>query len=220
MAESRLIGLLGGTFDPVHYGHLRPARAVRERLGLDEVRLVPAKQPAHRAGPMAGADRRVEMLRLALEEFPDLVLDTRELDRDGPSYTFDTLSDMRRTDPGATWCWIMGSDALQGFTGWHRWRGILELAHLVVAVRPGHRLSGEAAALLRRHAVRGAGELRRVPAGGIMLLDVEAPDIAATTIRAKLARGEPVEGLTPAPVARWLEQHPLYKGQTQEISCN
>lgn len=218
MAGARLIGLLGGTFDPVHFGHLRPADTVRRRLGLDALRLVPCRQPAHRDAPIADADQRVAMLERALEAFPDLTLETCELDRPGPSYAVDTLAELHRREPDANWCWLMGADAFQSFTRWHRWRRILEQAHLAVMTRPGCRLEGEAAQLLRSRDVGDdRDQLRGQPAGAIVLLDVESPDISATQVRRRLGQGRPVAELVPAAVADYLQTNPIYS-QTTESS--
>lgn len=219
----RLTGILGGTFDPVHYGHLRPARHVMRQSGLDELRLVPGHQPVHRAPPVASPDQRLTMLRLALEEFPEFVVDERELRRGGPSYTHDTLTDMRREYPDNHLCLMMGLDAFKGFTGWYRWQQILQLAHVLVMIRPGYGLTSqdEVSALLQRHSLATAAGLRAQPAGGILPVQVPAEDVSSTAIRERLRRGQSVHGLLPSPVERWLHQHPVYSVQQQpESLCN
>ncbi len=137
MASPGPIALLGGTFDPVHYGHLRFADDVRRALGLDEVRLLPARDPPHRAGPAATAADRLAMLRLAVAEFPGLAVEERELRRDGKSYTVLTLEELRHEDPQRPLWLLLGADAFLGLPTWHRWREVFALAHVVVVARPG-----------------------------------------------------------------------------------
>lgn len=219
----RLTGILGGTFDPVHYGHLKSARYVMRQAGLDELRLVPGHQPVHRDQPVATAEQRLTMLRLALEEFPEFVIDERELRRGGPSYTYDTLDDMHRENPGTYLCLLIGLDAFKGFTGWYRWQQILQLAHVLVMIRPGYGLTSQddVSALLQQHSVASAAELRVQPAGGILLIQVPAEDISATAIRERFRRNQSVHGLLPSPVEHWLRQHPVYSVQQQpEPLCN
>lgn len=219
MMPLRLTGILGGTFDPVHYGHLKPARYVMRQAALDELRLVPGCRPPHRDPPVATGEQRLTMLRLALEEFPEFLVDDRELKRGGLSYTFDTLTDLRRDDPRARLCLLMGMDAFKGFTGWYRWREVLELAHILVMIRPGYGLTSqdEVSTLLQQHAIA-AAELRAQPAGGILSIQVPAEDISSTGIRDRLRRNQSVHGLLPASVEQWLRQHPIYSVQQQPES--
>jgi nicotinate-nucleotide adenylyltransferase len=208
----RLIGILGGSFDPVHYGHLKPAVEIQRRLALDELRVVPCYRPVHRAATVASAEQRVQMLRLAIQEFPQCSLDEREIRRGGDSYTFDTLSELRREFPEGILCLLLGMDALQGFTQWHRWRQILEMAHLIVSARPGYEsTSGSVAAqLLERHGLQTDDELRRRPAGGIRLLSVQQYDISSTLVRDRLRNGQSVTGLLPPALEKWLVSNPIY----------
>ena len=131
------LAILGGTFDPVHYGHLRAADEVRKALDLPAVRLVPAALPPHREAPLTAARDRVAMLDLAVREFPGLVVDTREIARGGKSYTVDTLRELRSEQPGMPLLLVVGADAFQGLSTWHEWRSIFDLAHVVVVPRPG-----------------------------------------------------------------------------------
>jgi len=132
------IGILGGTFDPIHFGHLRMAQELAESLGLDEVRFIPAARPPHRAQPHGAAEARAEMVRLAISGNPRFVLDTREFERDGPSYMVDTLSCLRaEVGDDTPLCLLLGADAFLGLPTWHRWRELFQLAHVVVAHRPG-----------------------------------------------------------------------------------
>jgi nicotinate-nucleotide adenylyltransferase len=221
MTVNRLIGLLGGTFDPVHYGHLQPARLAKQQLGFDELRLLPCHQPVHRHPPVASPQQRVAMLKLALQEFAELSLDTRELDRDGLSYSFDTLSALRAELPHATFCWMLGFDAFQEFHQWYRWRQVLNLTHLLVVRRPGYKtdLSAELADLLSRRQVNDSQVLRQSPAGAIVILELNAPDISASGLRVRLANSESIDGLVPGPVRDWLNKNPVYSTVKSRELC-
>ena len=209
--------LLGGTFDPVHYGHLRVADEVRRTLAPAEVWLVPAKDPPHRGEPRASAAQRLRMLELAQAEFPALRIDPRELERSGKSYTVLTLESLRREEPDRPLALLLGADALLGLPAWHRWRELFDLAHLVVATRPGATLATAAMDPQLRleweaRLAPDADALRRRPAGAVVLMPVTPQPISATAIRAALARGaiDEVRGLLPAAVLAYIETHRLY----------
>ncbi len=212
------IALLGGTFDPVHYGHLRFADEVRHALGLTEVRLVPAADPPHRAGPSASAVDRLAMLRLGAAEFPGLVVDDRELRRGGKSYSVLTLSELRNEFPDTPLLLLLGADAFRGLPGWHRWRELLDLAHIVVVERPGVNLEAGLPAPLvepwRDRLVTDPGLLLGRPAGSIFVQPIAPQAISATTIRAMLAKGSvsaaKLHGLLPPAVLAYIELHHLY----------
>ncbi len=132
-----MIGIFGGTFDPVHFGHLRPALEVQQALGLDEVRFIPAGQPPHRDMPHATAPQRLSMLQTAIEDQPGFAADEREIQREGPSYMVDTLALLREELGQIPLCLILGYDAFLGLPAWHQWHRLIELAHLVITHRPG-----------------------------------------------------------------------------------
>ena len=218
MARSAPVALLGGTFDPVHYGHLRFADEVRRALHLAEVRLIPAGDPPHRAGPVASAADRLAMLRLGTAEFPGLVVDERELRREGKSYTVLTLAELRREDPLRPLWLLLGADAFRGLPAWHRWREIFALAHVVVVARPGVASTADLpealAAEWRKRITRDPAILLSTPAGAIFEERISPQPIAATEIRAQLARGDngrlAVAGLLPPAVLAYIDQHHLY----------
>ena len=218
MAISAPVALLGGTFDPVHYGHLRFADDVRRALGLDEVRLIPARDPPHRAGPAAAAADRLAMLQLGAAEFPGLVVDERELRRDGKSYTVLTLEELRREAPQRPLWLLLGADAFRGLPAWHRWHDIFALAHVVVVARPGVALTADLpealAAEWRRRLTRDPAILFSTPAGAIFEERISPQPIAATEVRAQLARGDKgrraVAGLLPPAVLAYIDQHHVY----------
>jgi nicotinate-nucleotide adenylyltransferase len=212
------VALLGGTFDPVHYGHLRLAEDVRRALGLAEVRLVPAADPPHRPAPHASAAQRIAMLELAVREFPGLVVDTREIMRGGRSYTVDTLIGLRGELPRTPLLLLLGADQFRDLPTWHRWQALFDLAHLVVVPRPGVPIdAGLAPPLAREWQARRIDDregLRSRIAGSIYVQPVAPQPISSTAIRSVLARGEakPVEiaGLLPPAVLAYIESNGLY----------
>lgn len=216
---SSAIGILGGTFDPVHYGHLRAASEVREKLGFEELRLVPAGDPPHRGAPEANAMHRVKMLELAMPEFPGLAIDTREISRPGKSYTVLTLEELRAERPGTPIALVLGADAFVGLPTWHRWQELFDLAHIVVVSRPGTTIEGslplvlDAAWHVRR--TRDLGKLENARGGAIFELQVTPQPIASTAIRRALAQGAAgraeVQGLLPPAVLAYIDHHQLYR---------
>ncbi|BAU47182.1 nicotinic acid mononucleotide adenylyltransferase [Sulfurifustis variabilis] len=211
-----MIGILGGTFDPIHYGHLRPAQDAARQLGLTELRLVPAATPPHRRRPVAHAAQRLRMVELAVAEFPGLAVDDREIRRGGLSYTVPTLESVRAEIGTTPLCLLLGTDAFRDIESWHRWSRLPELAHLVVLGRPGFP-APDAADLpvwARKRLVAGPGELRTRSAGGLLFLEVEPHDVSATRIRAAIARGEtpPAEWL-PASVLDYIRRNGIYRSE-------
>jgi nicotinate-nucleotide adenylyltransferase len=195
----RPLAIFGGTFDPVHIGHLRAAWEAAGMLDA-EVRLVPARVPPHRPQPVASAEQRAAMLRAALAGQDRLALDLRELDREGPSFTFDTLAGLRG-EVGASrpLVLLIGADAFAGLASWHRWRELFGLAHMCVLTRPGQipamteDLAGEVAARL----VDDVGDLCSSPAGHVLNMIVTSLGISATRIRDELAHGGDPRWLVP-----------------------
>ena len=216
--SARPIGLLGGTFDPIHYGHLRLAEELAEALGIEQVRLIPAGHPPHRRQPRAAAEHRLEMTRLALAGNPRFVLDAREIVQPGPSYSVDTLGALRAELPAATpLVLFMGGDAFLGLPTWHDWRNLLELAHIAVAHRPGFTAASWEDALpdvlrtlLSTHRGESAGDLAKKPAGRIFLHTITQLDISASLIRARALRGKSLRYLMPDSVIAYLNESRLY----------
>jgi nicotinate-nucleotide adenylyltransferase len=208
------IGILGGTFDPIHFGHLRTAMELFECLRLEEVRFVPCRIPPHNKAPVAAAELRLEMTRVAVANRPGFSVDERELQRDGPSYSFDTLMSMRDEFPERSLCLIVGMDAFAGLTTWHRWAELLSLAHLVVAHRPGAAppVDGELGRLLNQCRSRDPADLHTANAGRILLHSVTQLDISSSAIRLGIFRGESPAYLMPAQVAALIEARGCYAG--------
>lgn len=209
-----MIGILGGTFDPIHFGHLRPALDMQQALGFDEVRLIPCRMPPHRGAPHATPEQRLTMVRLATHGERTFSIDERELRRDGPSYMIDTLLSLRaELGDERPLALLIGMDALQGLDRWHRWRELADLCHVVVATRPGWTppQSGAVAELVRERQVAEAVALRASPAGKLMFCPVTPLDISASRIRALLAEGKSPRYLLPGAVLEYIQAVGLYQ---------
>jgi nicotinate-nucleotide adenylyltransferase len=213
----RVVAILGGTFDPIHYGHLRLAVDVMTALSLTEVRLVPAGIPPHRPPPVASAEHRFAMTALGCAEFPGLAPDRCEIDRTGPSYSVATLESLHAAEPRVPLALIVGSDAFRGLSKWWQWERLFALAHFIVVERPGSpptgaELAPELLVHWERRLTTDTVRLERTLAGSIMRVSVTPQPIAAKEIRAELARGrvDRVRGLLPAGVLDYIEHNHLY----------
>ncbi|MGD8265188.1 MAG: nicotinate-nucleotide adenylyltransferase [Chromatiales bacterium] len=207
-----MIGVFGGTFDPVHNGHLRTALDVQEALGIRRIHFVPLKEAVHRDQPGTPAELRCALVQAAVADQPGFIMDNRELHREGPSRSYHTLESFRREYPDEPLCFLMGGDAFNGYLQWHRPLEILELAHLVVMQRPdASRPGGELAALLDRRQTCEAGDLHASPAGRIFLQPVTQLDISASDIRQRIAVGRSARFLVPEQVLGIIQQLRLYE---------
>jgi nicotinate-nucleotide adenylyltransferase len=211
------MGILGGTFDPIHYGHLRSALEMLEAIGLSEVRFLPAGSPPHRAGTHASAEMRVTLVRAAIEDEPRFLLDDRELRREGPSYSVDTLLDLRAEFAHRSLCLIVGMDAFLGLPQWHQWREILQLAHLVVAHRPGWQApqTGALGELLADRGTDQAADLHESRAGCVYVRAVTQLEISSSAIRELMQEGRDPRYLAPDPVCRLLAESGCYRAATE-----
>jgi len=216
------IGLLGGTFDPIHFGHLRLAEEARETLGLGQLRLIPAGEPPHRDSPRSPAHDRLAMARLATEGNPNLVVDDIEVRHEGPSYSVLTLTRLReQLGARQPLVLLLGADAFEGLSTWHRWTELFDLAHVAVANRPGSAphgrrwpdvLSPELAQACRGRILKSADQLGAAPAGGILPFDMTPLAISATLIRDLLHHGHSARYLLPDPVLDYIAARKLYRG--------
>lgn len=195
---SKRIGLLGGSFDPVHVTHLHLALAAHQALDLDQVQLLPAANPWQKQHLGATTQQRVAMLELAVAPYPQLTVNTTEIDRGGATYTYDTVSQLQPTNH---YFWILGSDQLQNFHTWHRWQDIVKHVELAVAQRPGSTL--QPANCLQ--------ELLNASHKTLHIIDFDPSPISATLIRQRLLQHQSVAHLVPPAVARYIEQHSLYQ---------
>ncbi len=193
------IGIFGGTFDPIHYGHLRTAYEMLQALDLAEVRFIPSGDPPHRGETCASADVRLEMVRVATDDQPGFVVDDRELHRDGPSYTVDTLASLREEHGDASIGLIIGMDAFLGLTGWHRWDDILGLAHIIVAHRPGWKAPdiGPLGELVADYGTHKVCDLHDKAQGCVHIHAVTQLEISSTEIRELVAAGRDPRFLMP-----------------------
>lgn len=212
----RPCGILGGTFDPIHFGHLRLAEEACEALDLAEVRWIPAGQPPHRAAPRVDAMHRLEMVRRAVAGNPAFAVDDAETRSAAPSYTVTSLERLRAAAGARPLVLLMGADAFLGLASWHRWRELFALAHIGVATRPGFEFSpqefpAELAEACADRLGRNPGALREGPAGQVVAFDMTPLDISASIVRARLAAGLSVRYLLPDPVREYIDQHHLYR---------
>jgi nicotinate-nucleotide adenylyltransferase len=207
-----MLGIFGGTFDPIHFGHLRVALDAVEALGLERLHFVPLAEPVHRDAAAAGARHRLAMIAAAIADEPRFVADDRELRRGGASYTIDTLRAFRAELPRETLCLLLGSDAFHAFLAWREPLGILQLAHLAVLQRPGFRMPDDPE-LGRLVAERRTADLRGLRDGGtgaIAFVPVTQLDISATDIRERCAGGRSARYLTPDPVLQLIDREQVY----------
>lgn len=209
-----MIGIIGGTFDPIHFGHLRIALEVAERCELEQVRFIPGHIPPHRPQPVASPEQRWEMVNLAIAQTRCFSADRRELERDGASYTVDTLTSLRQeVGNDVPLVFIMGTDAFLGFQSWHCWQGILKLAHLVVTQRPGYQ-HADGVDWCADRLVDEASELRTRMAGNILFTDVTQLDISATLLRTRARVHGSLRYLLPETVCDYIADAGLYGGIT------
>lgn len=214
MAKS--IGIFGGTFDPVHLGHLRLALDVKCKLNLDEMRLMPCFMPTYRDAPRATREQRLVMLKLAVEDCRDLTIDTREIVRDRFTYSVDSLAELRRELGEAVRLYfVMGADSLLKLDSWHSWQTLTDYAHIVVLARPGYPLDAQqlpkevAQFVAAKRAA--AEELSKHTHGFIHIMTQRCFDISATEIRQLMAGGEPINYLVTDSVNRYLSAHAIYR---------
>jgi len=196
------IGLFGGTFDPIHYGHMRTAYELWQELRLAEVRFMPTGSPPHREQPYASPEMRLTMVKAAVASQPAFVVDDREIRRTGVSYSVDTLEEVRKEFPDRSLCLLLGMDAFLGLPNWHRWRELLNLAHIVVAHRPGWRAPtmGPLGEVMVDHGTGTIRDLHQNPSGRIYVHAVTQLEISSTELRHLIIAGRDPQYLVPEEV--------------------
>jgi nicotinate-nucleotide adenylyltransferase len=211
------IGILGGTFNPIHFGHLRMAQELADALNLDSVRFIPAANPPHKDAPAISAEQRAAMVKLAIANNDCFVFDDRELHRAGASYTLDTLLSLREELGSNTSITLfMGSDAFTKFDTWHRWQEIISLCHIALVQRPqlrghDHKLSKTLETFLHNHYSENSDDLHLHASGFVTMRQITALDISSTAIRHALQHGDSVRYLMPDNVIEYIQQHKLYR---------
>jgi nicotinate-nucleotide adenylyltransferase len=210
-----MIGVYGGTFDPVHFGHLRTILEVKERLGLQQIRWVPCAQPVHRGRPSATVQHRFAMLQQATENIPDFIVDTQEMVRDKPSYMIETLKSLRQQFRQQSLVLIIGGDAFEKINTWFQWQQLFDYAHIVVMQRPGSNLEDVNLALfLQEKLTNNAADLARKAQGYLYFQNVIQLDISATQIRQKVAQHESIDFLLPNNIIKYIRDNDLYLGDS------
>lgn len=216
MSENHsLQALFGGTFDPVHYGHLKPVEVLAGQVGLNKVTLLPNNVPPHRPQPEASPEQRIEMVRLAIAGNTLFDLDRREMQRDTPSWTIETLAELR-AERGAEQplAFIIGQDSLLSLHKWHRWQELLTLCHLLVCRRPGYAIKMETPDLqrwLEDHQTFSAASLHQIPCGKVFLAETPLIPVSATEIRTRLHQGQSCDDLLPPAVSAYISDAGLYR---------
>ncbi|MEE9326205.1 MAG: nicotinate-nucleotide adenylyltransferase [Cocleimonas sp.] len=206
-----MIAIIGGTFDPIHFGHLRPALDIAEQLALKEVRFIPSATPPHRWQPVASTEQRLAMVKLAVTDMPIFSVDDREYQREGASYTVDTLKSIRdEIGSDESLCMIIGFDAFQSFTQWRDWKGILKLTHLVVSSRPGYD-QHEIEDWVKPYHCNNPKELNKKSSGLLYFANVTQLDISATFIREQISKGKSAQFLTSNTVNEYIIRNKLYE---------
>jgi nicotinate-nucleotide adenylyltransferase len=211
------IGVFGGTFDPIHCGHLRTAFELWQELRLAEVRFLPTGSPPHRAQLCASPERRLQMVRAAVADQPSFVVDDREVRRSGVSYSVDTLTELRREYPGRSLCLLLGMDAFLGLPNWHRWRELLTLAHIVVAHRPGWRAptTGPLGEVMVDHGTGMIRVLHERPCGCVYVHAVTQLEISSTELRSLIIAGRDPRYLVPDEVRQIILETRCYAAQQE-----
>lgn len=206
----KLIGVFGGTFDPIHFGHLRPVEEILKVVGLDSVLYIPNASPPHRAIPVAKAKDRAVMMALALDEYPQFELDLRELNRAGPSYSVLTLETLQQDYPNCSLCLILGLDAFLDLPSWYQWKQVFGFANVLVMERPGEQVPKELPKWWQERNCMNLDNFKVSKSGGIITLPVNPVNISATDVRTAIKSGRDISKLVPAPVVEYIFTHNLY----------
>ena len=202
--------IFGGTFDPVHNGHVQTAHELADRIGYSQVMLMPCGDAYHKASDQASAQDRLKMLTLATADYSELVVDKRELDRAGPTFTVDTLAQLRaELGPDTHISWVMGQDAAQGLTGWHQWQEIFQLANLIVVARPEEvwpDMSDWPADVQTDPEA-----FKKQAHGAVFCMSLTPLAISSSMVRKKVKDQQSIDDLVPVPVVNWIQANGLYR---------
>jgi nicotinate-nucleotide adenylyltransferase len=210
----QLVGLLGGTFNPIHHGHLRLAQELADGLQLNEVRFIPSANPPHKADPEVSAQQRAEMVKLAIEDNPLFKLDARELERTGASYTIDTLISLYKELNDSALCLIMGSDAFLKLDTWHKWRELTAYCHIVLVQRPNYQHQGLNQTLqtfMQEHYTENLAHLSESRSGCITMQQIPALDISSSQIREIVQHKRNPAYLCPKAIVSYIQSNQLYR---------
>ena len=210
---STAIGILGGTFDPIHFGHLRPALEIQQALNLQTLYLMPNYIAPHKSKSLISTEQRLDMVKLAIQDTPNLQINSQELLRKSPSYTIDTLKALRQAYPNTPICFIMGMDSLIQFDTWYQYLDILNYCHLIVSHRPGWapKFNSTISTLLERHKTIIPSELHLNLNGSIYFQKTTQLDISSSDIRNLISKKQCIDFLTPKSVCTYIDEHKCYK---------
>lgn len=210
-----MIGILGGTFNPIHNGHLHLAERLQQTLDFEAIRFMPAAIPVLKDAPIVSVEQRANMVKLAIVDYPTFQIDTRELDRAGHSYTIDSLISLRKElGEKMSICWLIGSDAFAKLNTWHRWNELLNHCHFVVVKRPlceELNWNAEVESLVKKNQTNDANSLKNSASGKVLIQEIEALDISSTQIRQHMASKTNVSDEMPSSVIKYIQQHQLYQ---------
>lgn len=216
-----LIAIMGGTFDPIHCGHLAVAEYLTTHLPLSQLQFIPCLQPPHRQSPQASPEQRLAMLKLAVDMHPSWIVNDIDYQRPGPSYMADTLQLLRQQQPQTSWALILGMDAFIQLNQWHQWQQILKLAHLIVVNRPGFELPTVdwCDNLLKAAQVNSADYFQNHLAGGILLQAIPPSPVSATAIRQFINAGTQQKIAVSTSVLKYIQKHKLYQSIATKPPC-
>jgi len=216
MISNQALGIFGGTFDPLHMGHINPILEAASQLSINKIALIPCHIPSHKGAASTSSEHRLAMVKLLCQQYPIFFPDEREIKRNKPTYSIDTLRELRKLHPQTPLCFFIGMDSLHSLPTWRHWQELCELCHFVVCQRGGQtaQFSPQISQLLKERQVTMPGEIQRTRSGKIFIADTKPVAISSTALRARLAKQLPVDGLIPAPVVRYIKQHKLYTQNT------
>jgi nicotinate-nucleotide adenylyltransferase len=213
MLENPALGIFGGTFDPLHMGHINPVIQAATQLSIKQIALIPCHIPSHKSLATVSSEHRLAMVKLVCQQYAIFFPDEREITRSKPSYTIDTLTELRQLHPNTPLCFFIGMDSLLSLPGWHHWQALFELCHFVVCQRGGHReqFSPQITQLLEQRQVTEPDEIHKSLAGKIYIADTEPLNLSSTGLRARLLKQQSVDRLIPRAVLNYIQEQGLYR---------